>query len=57
MDVAGSVGVAVTRLTGIFNFCPAARELALVILLRVMILSSLLLNLAAMPASVSPGKT
>src|SRR5688572_28974056 len=56
VDVDGRVAVAVTRFTGICRMSPAFRALGFSILLRVMISSSILLNLAAMPANVSPGK-
>ena len=55
--VGGSVGVAVTRLTGICRICPTCKALAFSILFSSMMFCSRLLNLAAMPASVSPGRT
>ena len=51
------VGVGVTRLTGMVNCCPTWIALGSVKLLAVAMASAVLLNLDAMPASVSPGST
>lgn len=52
--VGGRVGVGVTRFTGITNNCPTWMALGSVMLFSLMIASSVLLNLEAIPASVSP---